>query len=157
LKKKILVVDDDRSLLETYRDYFVMNGYDVDTAMTGKEAIQKSKENYYNIALLDIRLPDIEGTKLLTKLHCETPKMMKIMLTGYPCPENAVQSVNLGADAFLVKPVELGKLLTVVKAKLKEQEETETMSQEKVTKWIQNRVRKIQTRKMKADKNDGIS
>lgn len=153
MKKKILIVDDDRRLVETYRDYFVLKGYDVDTALTGKEAIQKSAKKYYNLALLDIRLPDIEGTKLLTKLHGETPRMMKIMVTGYPGQDNAVDSVNFGADAFLVKPVDLGTLLEVVKQKLKEQENAENLSQEKVTKWIQTRVRKLQTEKVKAAKN----
>lgn len=143
MKKKILIVDDDKRLVETHKDYFVMKGYNVDTAMTGKEAIQKSAENYYNLALLDIRLPDIEGTKLLTKLHSETPKMVKIMLTGYPGQENAVDAVNWGADAFLVKPVELSTLLEVVKRKLKEQDEAENMSQEKVTDWIQTRIRQL--------------
>jgi len=145
--KKILIVDDDKAVLETFQDYFVMKGYDVDTAMIGREAIRKSEEKYYNLALLDIKLPDIKGTKLLVKLHSETPRMIKIMLTGYPDHENAVESLNLGADAYLVKPIELDELLETVEEKLKEQEEAEKMSHEKVTKWIKTRIRKLKREK----------
>jgi len=145
--KKILIVDDDNAMLEILQDYFVMKGYDVDTAMTGREAIRKSEEKYYNLALLDIKLPDIKGTKLLVKLHSETPRMIKIMLTGYPDQENAVESLNLGADAYLVKPIELDELLETVEEKLKEQEEVEKMSHEKVTKWIKTRIRKVERQK----------
>ena len=74
-KKNILVVDDDREVLETFEEYLLLRGYDVDTAENGKEAIEKSKARYYNLALLDIKLPDMEGTELLTRMHQNRPKM----------------------------------------------------------------------------------
>lgn len=143
-KKSILVVDDDETVLKSLKDILQSNGYRVDTAKTGKEAIEKSERRFYNLALLDIVLPNMQGTKLLTKMHRTTPKMMKIMVTGYPSLQNAVESLNLGADAYVVKPVSPEELLRVVEDKLKEQEEAEKMSEEKVAEWIKTRIRKLE-------------
>lgn len=142
-KKSILIVDDDKVILKNLKDIFESEGYSVYTAETGREALEKSEEKFYNLALLDIKLPDLEGTKLLTEMHKTTPRMMKIMLTGYPSLENAVESVNLRADAYLIKPAGREKLLKVVEEKLKEQDEAERTSEEKVTEWIETRARKL--------------
>lgn len=144
-KKNILIVDDDEAILDVIKDILELKGYNVDTARTGREAIQKTRAKYYNLALLDIKLPDMEGTQLLSRIHRDTPKMMKIMITGYASLENAVDSLNLGADAYLMKPVETEKLLKTVEQKLREQEEAEMMSEEKVTEWIKSRIRKIES------------
>ena len=144
-KKSILIVDDDKAVLGVIKDILELQGYRVDTAETGQEALEKTKTRYYNLALLDIKLPDMEGTQLLTKMHRDIPKMMKIMITGYASLENAVESLNLGADAYLMKPIEAEKMLKVVEDKLKVQEEAESMSQEKVTELIKSRIRKIES------------
>jgi len=86
-------------------------GYIVDLAATGKEAIQKTQENSYNLALLDIRLPDIEGIELLKLLKDNVPRTRKIMVTGYPSIQNAITALNKNADAYLLKPVDVEKLL----------------------------------------------
>jgi DNA-binding NtrC family response regulator len=143
--KSILIVDDDQVILQSLKGVLKMEGYRVDTAGTGQEAIEKFQVNFYNLVLLDIKLPDMDGTKLLSKIHQTKPKMMKIMVTGYPELDNAVQSLNLGADAYLMKPVNPKMLLKVVKEKLGEQEEVEKMSEEKVRNWIENRVMKLKT------------
>jgi DNA-binding NtrC family response regulator len=140
MKKKILVVDDDESILKGFKRILEWKGYIVDTAKTGQEALEKSTTGSYNLALLDIRLPDMEGTKLLVKMHRISPKMMKIMVTGYPSLENSVESLNFGADAYIMKPVEPEELLKVVEQKLKEQQEAVSVSEEKVTEWIRNRL-----------------
>ena len=142
-KKSILVVDDDTAILKYATRILRSEGYDVDAAETGFEAIEKSNAHFYNLALLDIKLPDMEGTELLTKMHRTTPLMMKIMVTGFPSLENAVEALNMGADAYLLKPVELDELLKVVKEKLKEQEDAEKMSEERVADWIKSRVQKL--------------
>jgi len=142
-KKSILVVDDDTAILKYATHILQLEGYDVDAAETGFEAIEKSNAHFYNLALLDIKLPDMEGTELLTKMHRTTPSMMKIMVTGFPSLDNAVEALNMGADAYLLKPVELEDLLKVVKEKLKEQEEAEKMSEEQVADWIKTRVQKL--------------
>jgi DNA-binding NtrC family response regulator len=137
-------VEDDANIRETLKIILEQKGYDTDTAKNGQEAIQKSKAKFFNLALLDIKLPDMEGTKLLTKLHYDLPKMVKIMVTGYPSLENAVEALNLGADAYVIKPVKPEKLLALIKEKLEEQTQAEGMTEEKVTDWIKTRVRKLE-------------
>lgn len=134
--KSILVVDDDETVLLVFKEILLSEGYRVDTAETGTEAIEKSKTRYYNLALLDIRLPDMSGTELLTKMHESKPKMVKIMVTGYSSLDYAIEAVNKGADAYLTKPVKPTSLLKVVEEKMKEQEEADRMTEEKVTKYI---------------------
>ena len=143
-KPSILIVEDDPNIRETLNTILQQKGYNTDTARNGKEAIQKSKAKFYNLALLDIKLPDMEGTKLLTTMHENLPKMMKIMITGYPSLENAVEAVNLGADAYVIKPVKPEKLLALIEEKLEEQSQAEKMTEEKVTEWIKTRARKIE-------------
>jgi len=142
-KASILIVDDNEGILETLSAILEEKGYHTDTAKNGTEAIEKSKTSFYNVALLDIKLPDIEGTKLLTKIEETSPRMIKIMITGYASLENAVEALNLGADAYIMKPVDPENLLKVINEKLKEQREAEKVSQEKVAKWIETRARKL--------------
>jgi DNA-binding NtrC family response regulator len=137
-------VEDDANIRETIETILQQKGYNTDTAKNGQEAIQKSKAKFFNLALLDIKLPDMEGTKLLTTLHEDLPKMVKIMVTGYPSLENAVEALNLGADAYVIKPVKPEKLLALIEEKLKNQSQAEKMTEEKVTEWIGTRVRKIE-------------
>jgi DNA-binding NtrC family response regulator len=148
-KASILIVEDDTNILETLTTILQQKGYKTDTAKTGKEAIEKSKAKFFNLALLDIKLPDIEGTQLLTKLHGNLPKMMKIMITGYPSLENAVEAVNLGADAYIIKPVKTAKLLALIEEKLEEQSQAEKMTEDKVTEWIKTRARKLENESQK--------
>jgi DNA-binding NtrC family response regulator len=74
------------------------------------------------MAILDIKLPGMQGTELLAALHKESPRMVKIMMTGYPSLENAVTSLKLGADAYIMKPVNPEKLLDTVEKKLGERD-----------------------------------
>ncbi len=143
-KKQILVIDDEDSIRQVFRWILEGQGYEVETAETGVRAIEKFEERFFNLALLDIRLPDMEGTELLTMLHKRSPKTMKIMVTGYPSLDNAIKSLNVGADAYVVKPVEPSELVKIVQAKLKEQEDAEGMSQEKIDDWITLRLQKLE-------------
>jgi len=141
----ILIVEDDANIRETLKTILQQKGYNTDTAKNGQEAIQKSKAKFFNLALLDIKLPDMEGTKLLVTLHEDLPKMVKIMVTGYPSMENAVEALNLGADAYVIKPVKPEKLLALIEEKLEKQSQAEKMTEEKVTDWIKTRVRKLES------------
>ena len=122
LRKQILVVDDDKSIRDSLKQILELEGYCVDIAETGGEAIEKSRNVTYNLALLDIRLPDMEGTKLLSRLHQGEPRTRMIMITGYPSLENIVNSLNQGADGYLSKPVNPVKLMRMIKEQLKHQE-----------------------------------
>jgi DNA-binding NtrC family response regulator len=140
LKKHILIIDDDQSVLETTARILELEGCAVDTAKTGKEAIEKSNANFYNLALIDIRLPDMEGTQLLTAMRETVPKMVKIIVTGYPSMDNAVEAVNKGADGYVIKPViNTNEFLNKIREHLKKQEESERYSEKKVAEFVQTR------------------
>jgi len=144
---RILIVEDDANIRETLGTILRQKGYNTDTAKNGQEAIQKTKTKFFNLALLDIKLPDMEGTKLLTTMHENLPKMMKIMITGYPSLENAVEALNKGADAYIIKPVKPEQLLALIEEKLEKQSQADNMTEEKVTEWIKTRARKLETQR----------
>jgi DNA-binding NtrC family response regulator len=97
----------------------------------------------YNIALLDIRLPDMEGVELLKLIKDNVPRTRKIMVTGYPSMQNAISALNKNADAYLVKPVDIAKLLDKVKEQLQLQEDEKSFSEQKVAEFIETRVKEI--------------
>jgi len=140
---RILVVDDDESVRKVLSLILEEEGYIVDTAENGKEAIEKSESKCYNLALIDIRLPDMKGTKLLTAMKETTPKMAKIIITGYPTLKNAIETVNKGADAYILKPFNMDNVLETIKEQLKKQQETKKYSEEKVTEFIKTRVKEL--------------
>jgi len=144
---KILLIDDDETIRETLTLLLQDEGYIVDKAKTGQEAIEKSNKNFYNLAIVDWRLPDIEGTKLLAALKQTTPKMAKIMLTGFPSVQNAIESVNNRADAFFVKPVDLPMLLEKIRELIKQQEETKVFDEAKMVSFIETRAKELMQNK----------
>ena len=121
-KKSILIVDDDPNICKVLATNLKAKGYTVKSAGTGKKAIKMSKEEQFNLALIDIRLPDMQGTELLTQLRGTIPKMMKIIITGYPSIANAVEALNKGADAYIIKPLDMEKVMKEIDEKLKMQE-----------------------------------
>ena len=142
-KPRILIVDDDQNIRKTMLMILEDEGYKVDLASTGKEGLQKSNEKTYNIALLDIRLPDMEGVELLKLMKINVPRTRKIMVTGYPSTQNAVDALNQNADAYLIKPVDIEKLLETIKEQLQLQEEERKFSEQKVAEFIESRVKEI--------------
>ena len=89
-------------------------GYLVDTVASGKEAIAKMASDSYQLAIVDVRLPDIECTKLLTMLYEKSHKMLKVILTGFPLSEDALRTITQGVDGYLAKPVNTEKLLNTI-------------------------------------------
>jgi DNA-binding NtrC family response regulator len=144
---RILVVDDDENIRKVEVAILEDEGYTVESVGTAKEAIEKSKRKFYNVALIDIRLPDMEGIELLTKFRETTPKMRKIIVTGYPTLQNAVDAVNKGADGYIVKPFDVEKVLKTIEKQLSKQREEKRYSQDKVAEFIEARVRELDLEK----------
>ncbi|MEM3356935.1 MAG: response regulator, partial [Candidatus Bathyarchaeia archaeon] len=84
-------------------------------------------------------LPDMVGTELLCRLRETVPRMRKIMMTGYPSVDNAIDAVNLKADAYLVKPLNVDKLLKTIQAHLELQQAERQYSEEKIVEFIETR------------------
>lgn len=144
---RILVIDDDENIRKVEVAILEDQSYTVESVGTAKEAIEKSKRKFYNVALIDIRLPDMEGIELLTKFRETTPKIRKIIVTGYPTLQNAVDAVNKGADAYIVKPFDVEKVLKTIQQQLSKQEEERRYSQDKVAEFIEARVRELDLEK----------
>jgi len=140
-KEKILVIDDDETITAVFRAGLKQEGFTVDVASTGKEAIEKSQAQVYNLALIDIRLPDMEGTKLLTEMKETTPNMRKVIVTGYPDLQNAIASVQKGADFYITKPTKIDELVKVVREQLQKQREEKEYGEKKVAEYIETRFR----------------
>jgi len=147
-RARILVVDDDESIRKVLATILEEKGYLVDTAENGKEAIKKSKNKIYNLALLDIRLLDMKGTELLTAMKKTTPKMIKIIMTGYPSLQNAIEAVNKGADAYMLKPLNIDNALRTIKGHLKNQKQAKKYSEKKVAEFIETRAREFNEREL---------
>lgn len=149
-RARILVIDDDESIRKTITSILEEKGYTVDAAENGKEAIRKSKARFYNLALIDIRLPDMEGTKLLTAMRETVPKMVKIIVTGYPSLHNAVEAVNKGADAYVLKPFNVEKTLKIIEEQLEKQKGARKYSEQKISEFIETRVKELEEQKTAA-------
>jgi K+-sensing histidine kinase KdpD len=121
VKENILVVDDDNDFLSIIRQILTKKGFIVKTASSAGEAISLLKEQFYNLSILDISLPDADGTELLSHIIELRPDIIAIMLTGHSSVQNAVKSLNRGAFAFLEKPVDPENLLSVISRGLEKQ------------------------------------
>jgi DNA-binding NtrC family response regulator len=143
-KGSILVVDDDPSIRKVLAAILEEKGYNVEVVDNGKKAIGKSKTRFYNLALIDIRLPDMEGTELLTQMKQTVPKMIKVIITGYPSIQNAVEALNNGADAYIIKPLDIDKALSIIENLLEKQRESLNMTQEKISEYIETRAKQLE-------------
>ena len=146
-KESILIIEDDEALSSSLAELLRSKGYAVDTALNGTEALSRSKKSFHHLAIIDIKLPDKEGTDLLDKLRQTVPPMRKIILTGYPDLGNAVKSVNLGVDKYLIKPVQPRDLLKTVEEELKKRREEAKYSQKKVGEYIKTKVAEAEKRR----------
>ena len=140
---RILVIDDEETIRRTLSMTLEHEGYVVDTAENGREAIAKSQARFYNLALIDIRLPDMEGTELLTRLNDTTPRMVKVILTGFPGLQNAVTAINKGVDAYLVKPVDTKEVLRVIRDRLDKQKREVEYGQDKIAEFVETRFKEM--------------
>jgi len=111
----ILVIDDEEEIRTMLSSILADEGYLVETAKNGKDALKNIKNAKFDLALVDIELPDIKGTELLSKLKQAQPKMATVIVTGHPSVENAITSVNNKADGYVLKPINVPTLLETIK------------------------------------------
>ena len=147
IKDSVLIVDDDEMILESLETILKNEGYLTQTAKTGKEALTKTDNEFFNAVLIDIRLPDMTGLELLSQIKDTTPKMKKLILTGYPDTPTAIDAVNQKADAYLVKPFDPEELLKLIAENIKNQKEELKYTQDKVLDYIKSRVKQLDDEK----------
>lgn len=120
-KESILIVDDDEGTCRSLTLIFSKKGYGTQTAGTGREAIEKAQGGLFNLALLDIKLPDMEGVELIAPLKEMHPDIVVIMMTAYASLETAVRALNEGASAYIYKPLNMDAVLAAVREALEKQ------------------------------------
>jgi len=118
---KILVTDDELNTLKTLSANLEDMGYRVATATNGKEALELIRKRGFNIIIADIKLPDISGLEILETAKELNPETAVIMITGHASLETAVNAINEGAYAYILKPVAMSELETTLKNALREQ------------------------------------
>nr|WP_320048224.1 response regulator [uncultured Desulfuromonas sp.] len=113
-KYKILVVDDEENSRECLGKLLMQVGYDVSCVSGGYEALSFLQEHAVNIVLSDIRMPDMDGLSLLSKIHGSYPETCVVMVTAHGEVETYLEAVNLGACDFVHKPVRFNELKLVL-------------------------------------------
>jgi PAS domain S-box-containing protein len=115
---RMLVVDDERGLREGIRRIFEAEGFEVVTAENGTEGIARGREREFDIVLLDLMMPDVDGLGVLEALHARWPDTEYVMITAYAGIDTAVQATKLGATTYIPKPFTPDQILLEVRRAL---------------------------------------
>lgn len=124
MAQKVLIIEDDQSLREVYAEVLRDDGFDVDEAINGVDGLKKAQEKSYDLVLLDIMLPKIDGLELLKELRDspETKGLKIVLLTNLGRESIIKEGFKLGADGYLIKSEhDPGQILEEVKKFLEEQ------------------------------------
>jgi len=120
-KESILIIDDDESICRRLALILGKKGYETETAKTAQEALEKARERSFNVALIDIRLPDMEGTVLLGKLKKAYPEMVCIIITGYASLQNVIMTIKMDTNGYFVKPLVMEEVIYRIEEALAKQ------------------------------------
>ena len=110
-EKRILLVDDDELILDTYRRILERNGFHVDTASTGEQAKEQLEKSTYDLLLVDIVLPDIPGDRLILDLRLNDNNVPVIVITGFSSYEKSLDAIGLRISDILLKPIDPDELI----------------------------------------------
>lgn len=117
---RILVVDDEVFVRDLLQEFLGKQGYDVSLAESGEAAVQHSTDNDVDVALVDLKMPGIDGLETLKRLRDIDPNTPVIIMTGYPTIETSIKALRLGAYDYVIKPFKLNELKAAVEKALKE-------------------------------------
>jgi DNA-binding response OmpR family regulator len=124
--KKILMVDDDADLREALADQLVLTEeFDVFEAGDGAEGLKKAREQDYDIVILDVGLPDMDGRELFRLMRKQGVKCPVLMLTGHATDSDQILGLDAGANDYIAKPFKLPVLLARIRAQLRQHEQSE--------------------------------
>jgi two-component system OmpR family response regulator len=111
---RVPVVDDEKDFNETIVKRLKRRGFVAETALSGPEALGVLKRHEFDVALLDIMMPGMDGIEVLREVKKRYPGMEVILLTGHASVESGVQGMSIGANAYLIKPVDFEELLGAI-------------------------------------------
>ncbi len=126
-KASILIVDDDPKFRKTLSDILKAKGYAPIAMVKGKTALDRVKEERPAVAIIDLRLPDMEGLKVMEKIKKRSPRTECIVLTGYGSQASAIEAVNLGAYGYMQKPYDAEQLVVTIRRAIEKREAGEAL------------------------------
>jgi len=103
-KANVLVVDDEKTVCNSCRKILTQEGYKVDVALSGEEALNKVKANGFDVVITDWKMPEIDGFEVTRRIKKENPKIVVILITGYPSVENSIKAIRSGVSDYVPKP-----------------------------------------------------
>jgi DNA-binding NtrC family response regulator len=103
-KRKIMIVDDEDTVCRSIKKALARDEYDIDVALSGEDALKMEKQKSYDVIIVDLMMPGINGMELLKSLKSVSPAVQVVMITGYPTMKNTLQAMQIGAFDFLPKP-----------------------------------------------------
>ncbi|MFA5012192.1 MAG: sigma-54 dependent transcriptional regulator [Ignavibacteria bacterium] len=115
MEHKLIIVDDERIVRESLKHWFEEEGYIIDTAENGNEALQKFSVNKYDLALLDMKMPGMTGLELLKKIREIDENCVSILITAFASVPSAIQALKDGAYDYVTKPIDPDELNNIVK------------------------------------------
>ncbi len=118
---RILIVDDEKPQRDMLAGFLEKQGYAVDTAESGRAALKLADQKHFELALVDLKMPEMDGIELLEKLKEQNPEIQIIMMTAYGTVENAVEAMQKGAYHYISKPINLDELKLDIKKALNNQ------------------------------------
>ncbi len=121
-RTQILIVDDERKICEILKDILEGEGYSVDFVLNGYDALRKVQKNDFDLLLLDMKLPDIDGLTVLKRIKEINTEIGVIMISAFGTVSLAVEALKNGADDFIEKPLETDRILTIIKNYLEKTE-----------------------------------
>ena len=111
MSEKILIVDDEEIIRDSLTFILRKEGYEVDEATNGVQALEKVMETSYDIVITDIEMPEMRGTELLEKISLRSPHTFVIIITAYGSIETAIEALRKGAYDYVLKPIEFDDLI----------------------------------------------
>ena len=139
----VLIIDDDSNLRKTLSDILKAKGYETHTAKDGVEGLALLKQHAVNLALIDLRLPDMSGIEVLGRVRADYPSMEAVILTGNATLDSAIEATNRGAFSYLQKPYDVDQLLLHIRRAFEKQQAEE--EREKLVRELQEALDKIKT------------
>jgi len=112
MKTRVLIVDDEKEFVELVSERLTMRDYDVTAAFSGEEALETVKKYNFDIVILDVLMPGIDGIETLREIKRIKPLTEVILLTGHAAVDTAIEGMKLGAYDYLTKPCEISDLVT---------------------------------------------
>ena len=116
--RHILLIDDDETIVVPFQLILQKEGYEVDTALNGRQALEKAGDTEYYMVISDVMLPDIRGIDIAKKIRKHNMNTRFIIMTGFPDLAESIKLIDVGIDEILIKPIEPDELIRAVKESL---------------------------------------